>query len=245
MRSVLVRADNLNVLYGKRHILRDVSLTIHSGDFVTIIGPNGAGKSTLLKCLLGLLKPGSGTVERSAGLRYGYVPQQSAASMTIPISLHRFLTLNKHIPAATAEEFAELTGIHDCLNTPFAALSGGQRQRALLARALMNKPALLALDEPVQQLDVGGEIAFYRLLEDICDRHAITVIMISHDLHFVMRRSRQVVCLYHHICCSGAPQEVSRNKAFTSLFGEEAAQLMAIYPHHHNHTHNDTAAPSR
>ena len=242
MRTVLTRAANLNISRGGQHILRDVSLTIAGGDFTTIIGPNGAGKTTLLKCLLGLMTPDSGTVERQPDLRYGYVPQHSRAA-TVPLSLRRFLTLNKRAAPDEMMELTELTGIRDCLDTPFSALSGGQRQRAMLTRALMKKPSLLALDEPMQQLDIGGEIAFYSLLEDICNRRDITVIMVSHDLHFVMRRSRQVVCLYHHICCSGAPQEVSRNQAFTSLFGDTATDLLAVYPHHHDHTHHDTAAP--
>lgn len=237
MHQPLIRADNLSIWREGKAILDDVSLTVNAGDFITVVGPNGAGKTTLLKALLGLLPPQQGKVWRQRGLTIGYAPQQLAAALTFPLQLRRFLALNKRVSAAQVEEVADLTAITPHLNTPLAQLSGGEMQRALLARALIDNPALLALDEPVQNLDIGGELSFYRLLEEICDKREITVLMVSHDLHFVLRRSRQVVCLYHHICCSGAPQAVSKNPAFEALFGSELARLMAVYPHEHDHSH--------
>ena len=238
MRQPLIRAEHLHLRRHGRAILDDVSLTVHAGDFITVVGPNGAGKTTLLKCLLGLTTPQQGAVWRQPDLKTGYVPQRMAAALTFPLQLRRFLTLNNGADAAQVEEVAHLTDIAARLDAPLAQLSGGELQRALLARALIDRPALLALDEPVQNLDVGGEIAFYRLLEKICDAREVAVLMVSHDLHFVLRRSRQVVCLYHHICCAGAPQIVSKDPAFEALFGSELAQMMAVYQHAHDHSHD-------
>lgn len=238
MREPLISADNISVRRGGRAIVDGVSLTVAPGDFITVVGPNGAGKSTLLKCLLGLITPQQGVVRRQAGITSGYVPQRMDTAFTFPLQLRRFLTLNKRAGRGEVEEVARLTDIAARLDSPLATLSGGEMQRALLARALIGSPTLLALDEPAQNLDVGGEITFYRLLEKICDQREIAVVMVSHNLHFVIRRSRQVVCLYHHVCCSGAPQAVSKDPAFAGLFGEDMARLMAVYHHEHDHEHS-------
>ncbi|MCH9705260.1 MAG: ATP-binding cassette domain-containing protein [Proteobacteria bacterium] len=240
MRQPLITAEAIGLTRDNSKILDNVSLNIAADDFITVVGPNGAGKTTLLKCLLGLIKPTQGRLKRQAGLRVGYMPQRITAARTMPLSLHYFLALNKNSNAREIAEIAELTNITQHLQTPLAELSGGEMQRALLARALLNHPTLLALDEPVQNLDVGGEIAFYHLLENICDTRKVAVLMVSHDLHFVMRRSRQVVCLYHHVCCSGTPQVVSQDPQFKALFGNEMAELMTVYQHEHDHHHTDT-----
>lgn len=245
--AALISAQKLRLRRARRVILEDVSLTIHTGDFITLIGPNGAGKTTLLKCLLGILTPQQGKITRRGNIKIGYVPQKINAAMTMPINLRRFLTLScsagkransgGDAQAALAEVAAQ-TGISHLLDTPLTSLSGGEVQRAMLARALTNKPDLLVLDEPTQHLDIGGELAFYKLLDDIHAVYKPAVVMVSHDLHFVMRRSRQVVCLYHHICCSGAPQRVKEDPAFLQLFGGELSDLLTVYQHAHNHTHD-------
>lgn len=245
MTSPIIIADSIYIYRNGRKILDNVSLTVNRGDFITIVGPNGAGKTTLLKCLLGIVRPQQGSVRRPGAPAVGYVPQRLVAQRAIPLPLRRFLTLNKKAGAAAAAAVAALTEIDNRLDTPLAELSSGEMQRALLARALIEQPPLLALDEPAQNLDVGGEIAFYRLLENICDQRDLAVLMVSHDLHFVMRRSRQVVCLYHHVCCSGAPKAVSQDPAFEALFGSEMARMMAVYSHDHaaHDHHNDTLPP--
>jgi zinc transport system ATP-binding protein len=117
-------------------------------------------------------------------------------------------------------------------------LSGGEHQRVLLARALLRKPDLLVLDEPVQGVDITGQAALYNLITRIRDRFGCGVLMISHDLHLVMATTDQVLCLNHHVCCSGHPKSVSQHPAYLELFGATTQPELAIYTHHHDHTHD-------
>jgi zinc transport system ATP-binding protein len=116
-------------------------------------------------------------------------------------------------------------------------LSGGQIQRVLLARALLGEPDILVLDEPAQNLDLTGQVSFYKMLEDIYKEADISILMISHDLHFVMKSSTRVICLFRHICCSGSVKEVSSHKEFIDIFGQDVSDIMTRYSHKHNHSH--------
>lgn len=235
---MLIHADRITVMRQERAILKDVTLAVNARDFITIIGPNGAGKSMLLKCMMGFYAPDAGTVARKEGLRIGYVPQRLTPDQAMPISVRRFLRLRKRADAAAVARVAEETGIAAALERSLHTLSGGELQRALLARALLGDPELLALDEPAQNLDVSGQLAFYKLLERVFAERAISILMVSHDLHMVMASTRQVVCLFHHVCCSGEPHAVTRDPAFISLFGDDMARMMATYQHeHHDHRH--------
>lgn len=234
----LVTASNLSVIRQKRAILDDVSLNITERDFITLIGPNGAGKTVFLRHLLKLDSPNSGSVTHRADLKIGYVPQRVDIDPGLPISVNRFLTLNNTLADAELEQLANVTKIQHLLDTPLSSLSGGELQRVLLTRALTNKPDLLILDEPAQNLDVNGQLQFYTLIEEIYESRKIAILMVSHDLHLVMSSTRKVVCLYHHICCSGAPESVARDPEFISIFGNDMAKLMAVYPHTHAHDHD-------
>lgn len=234
----LLAAQHISVRRDGRTILDDVSLGIGEKDFITIIGPNGAGKSMLLKCMMGFYAPSAGKIIRRSGLKIGYVPQRLVADQTVPIRVRRFLTLRKRASAAEIERVAGETAITDYLDQPLHVLSGGELQRVLLARALLDNPALLVLDEPAQNLDVTGQLGFYRLIERIYEERDISILMVSHDLHLVMSSTREVVCLYHHICCSGAPHLVTRDPEFVGLFGSDMARLMAVYNHSHDHGHD-------
>ena len=235
----LIEANNITVIRQGKSVLKEVSVEIGKRDFITIIGPNGAGKSMLLKCLMEFYRPDSGKVTRKKGLKIGYVPQRMACEPTMPISVKRFLTLRKKTDKAQLHKIAEETSITPILEKPLYVLSGGELQRVLLARSLLDHPELLILDEPAQNLDVTGQLSFYKLLEQIYNEHALSILMVSHDLHMVMASTRQVVCLYHHICCSGEPHAVTKDPEFISLFGHDMANMMAVYQHSHNHTHHD------
>ena len=240
MSSACITASNLWVIRKHEKILQDVSLSVGEQDFVTIVGPNGAGKSMLLKCLIGLYKPDKGVITRKDGLRIGYVPQIFSLSQTIPLSVHRFLSLcgkQNDGDQQPLNEIAEQTQIGDILDKSMHVLSSGQLQRVLLARALINKPKLLILDEASQNMDVGGQMLFYKLLDKIYQTNAVAVLMVSHDLHFVMRSTRKVICLFHHVCCSGKPDDIAQTKEFLALFGSEMGDIMSVYRHAHKHTH--------
>ena len=129
------------------------------------------------------------------------------------------------------------TGTEHLQNAQVRNLSGGEFQRVLLARAVINKPELLVLDEPVQGVDFNGEIALYRLIEKIRTELNCGIILISHDLHVVMSSTDRVICLNGHVCCSGSPEAVALAPEFRSLFGERAANELAFYRHNHDHEH--------
>ncbi len=234
--SALISAKDLTVVRNGTTILDRISLDITAGNHVTIIGPNGAGKTTLLHCLLGLEKPDTGTVTRQDGLVIGYMPQQLALNNLMPLTVARFLRLGD--PKANIAQALEEVGAAHVAESSMHQLSGGEKQRVLLAYSLLGQPDLLVLDEPAQQLDITGQIALYERLQNIQEERQCTILMVSHDLHHVMSSTHQVVCLFHHICCSGQPESIVQEDAFLSLYGTHAAQVLAHYSHTHSHAHD-------
>lgn len=235
--SFLIEGRDLSLSLGGNKILENVSIAVKPGAIVTVVGPNGAGKTSLLKVLLGLIEPDGGHVLRRPELRVGYVPQKLDIAPTLPLSARRFLELaapsSKNAIAAALDE----VGAPKVQDTPLSALSGGELQRVLLARALLRQPNLLALDEPVRGVDLAGQADLYELIARLRDRLGLGVVLVSHDLHLVMRATDDVLCLNTHVCCHGHPETVSRHPEFLALFGPRAAETMAFYPHHHDHGH--------
>lgn len=237
MPNALINVNNISLSHEGKNILDNVSFKLHPGEFITLIGPNGAGKSSLIKVLLGIIKQDSGEVIRNDHIKLGYTPQSFSANPYIPISVIDFLTLNQRLNNKFTEETYKLTGIEDLINLPLKNLSGGELQKVLLTRALLNKPNVLILDEPAQNLDVDAQIQLYKLIQDIHQKQNCAVLMVSHDLHRVMKESTQVLCLYHHICCEGLPESILKDDQFNDLFADQIHDLMATYEHHHNHQH--------
>jgi zinc transport system ATP-binding protein len=234
----LVRARELSCSLGSRQILKNISLTLNSRQIITLIGPNGAGKTTLVKILLGLIKPDSGTLERQPGLRIGYMPQKLHLAPAMPLTVKAFLSLAMHARPGLIGKSLEEVGAERLGNAQIHDLSGGELQRVLLARALIQDPQLLVLDEPVQGVDVNGQAELYKLITRIRDEHQCGVLMVSHDLHLVMSATDEVLCLNQHICCHGHPEQVSNDPAYLELFGRKQAEALAVYTHHHNHHHD-------
>lgn len=237
MPNALINVNNISLSHEGKNILDNVSFKLHPGEFITLIGPNGAGKSSLIKVLLGIIKQDSGEIIRNDHIKLGYTPQSFSANPYIPISVIDFLTLNQRLDNKFTEETYKLTGIEDLINLPLKNLSGGELQKVLLTRALLNKPNVLILDEPAQNLDVDAQIQLYKLIQDIHQKQNCAVLMVSHDLHRVMKESTQVLCLYHHICCEGLPESILKDDQFNDLFADQIHDLMATYEHHHNHQH--------
>ena len=104
-------------------------------------------------------------------------------------------------------------------------------QRVLLARSLLNNPDVLILDEPAQNLDISGQMHFYKLLQKIYSKRELSILMVSHDLHLVMVSTKQVICLSNHICCCGKPQQIANDPEFLTMFGKDMAEVMAVYQH--------------
>jgi zinc transport system ATP-binding protein len=234
----LIEAQRLEVTLGSHKVLSHVDFHVDPGEIVTIVGPNGSGKSTLLRLLVGALRPDAGTVSRKPGLRLGYVPQKLMMDTTLPMNVMRFLSLPKRVPAAERQAALDEAGAGMLGDRPMSGLSGGQFQRVLLARALLEKPDLLLLDEPTQGLDQPGSAAFYRQVEQIRAQLGCSVVMVSHELHVVMSASDRVVCLNGHVCCQGHPEVVAQAAEYRALFGTGTAGALALYRHEHSHRHD-------
>ena len=241
---LLVAARGLSLRRGGRVVLENVDLEVRAGEIVTLIGPNGSGKSSLVRALLGLESPAAGRIERAGGLHVGYVPQRLALDANMPMTVGRFLQLPRPVPEAQRREACARVGAPGLEARQMADLSGGQFQRILLARALLMEPDLLILDEPTQGLDQPGTAGFYRLIEALRRETGCGVLLVSHDLHVVMRSTDRVVCLNTHVCCQGTPQSVRETEAYRALFGDGAEEALALYRHHHDHDHDHLPAPT-
>lgn len=241
MTNTLLRAEGVYLEDKKKSLLRDVNLSVSSGEIVTIIGPNGAGKTSLLNILLGLRSPSRGNVIRADKVVIGYMPQRLQLNPQLPMTVARFLSLAQsntiNFPAAM-DKALQKTGVSELTHASMHDLSGGEMQRVLLARAILRRPQLLVLDEPVQGVDVVGQSQLYQLISQLRDDLQCGVLMVSHDLHIVMAATDHVVCLNQHVCCHGHPESVSNHPAYLELFGHSTDANVAIYTHHHDHNHD-------
>lgn len=227
----LIRLDDVNYRVQGAQLLNHISLSIAKNERINLIGPNGAGKSTLVKLILGLITPTSGVITRKT-IMMSYVPQKFAIPSILPLRTQDLLNqanqkrLNQHQKAFIFDKLL-LTPL---LKRQIHHLSGGEMQRVLLARSLLDKPELLILDEPMQGLDPDSETWLYNFIDDMPDFLRCGMLVVSHDLHWVMKGSRRVICLNKHICCQGKPSQIATTTEFSSLFGHYMP-----YIHHHDH----------
>lgn len=235
----LLAAKNLSVAFGGEAILDHVDLSVRAGEIVTLIGPNGSGKTTLVRALLGLVQPSAGRVVRHTN-RIGYVPQGFTRDRSLPLSAARFVMGFDGGVKKDAMEALARTGIVASAARQLSSLSGGEMARVALARALLRKPELLVLDEPVAGVDIAGEASLYELISAMRDETGCGILLVSHDLHVVMAAADHVICLNRHICCEGEANAVVRNPAFAKLFGPRIAEQLALYTHRHDHVHTSS-----
>lgn len=201
-------------------IIHNANLTIAQGEFFAFIGPNGGGKTTLVKVILGLVAPSSGQAlvfGEPAGrhLRHiSYVPQFATCRRDFPMTVKRMVGLAlQNVPSAPGLgsasddhhricEALERVGLSGEAQQTLGQLSGGQLQRALIARALVRDPRLLILDEPTASVDPGGETSLLKLFEEL-SRH-MTIVMVSHDVHYVLRSVGRVACINREVVVHAA-----------------------------------------
>ena len=236
--SPLIELKNINVAFEQKTALQNINLNIYPNSIITIVGPNGGGKSTLLKILLKLQKPTSGEVIYHKNVRIGYVPQKIHLDHSLPLTVERFLALKKGVTAGEISTALEQLSVAHLRNNNMQRLSGGEMQRVLLARAILNKPNLLVLDEPTQGVDISGQAELYQLIQRTQQQLNCAVLMVSHDLHIVMADSKEVLCINQHICCAGTPETLSNDPTFMRLWGDQLSQNVGFYTHHHNHHHD-------
>jgi zinc transport system ATP-binding protein len=220
--------ENVSQRYESYHVLEDVSFTLEKGAITTLIGPNGAGKTTIARLLLKLENPTSGLVKNTLD-KQAYVPQKLSINRELPLTVLGFIELlspNRKLSAISGK-LMDFCNIETLKNESVYNISGGQLQRLMLASAILNAPQLLVLDEPTQGLDIEAQEEFYSILEELKNLNETTIFLISHDLFTVMKKSDQVLCLNHHLCCRGRPTH-------TVVKG---AENIGIYAHKHDHKH--------
>jgi len=235
---MLIEVHNLCVKYGNKEVLRNVNLSLSKNEIVTIVGPNGSGKTTLFKSIIGSTPISSGKVLIRPNLKIGYVPQVLNIDRSLPLTVERFLSLENRRHKREALSAQQVLDSNDLLFKQISNLSAGQLQRVLLARALVNKPDVLLLDEATRGLDQPGSAAFYRKIEEIRNTTGCAILMISHDLHVVMSASNRVICLNGHICCQGEPKSVASSPEYKAMFGSNVDGTLALYQHNHNNNNN-------
>ena len=242
--KLLVKLENAGVYRSSKWLVRGISFEINQGQIVTLIGPNGSGKTTTAKMILNILNTDEGLVKGNAN-KMAYVPQKINIDWTMPLRVIDFMKITSSLNNTQIIGFFVMTGVDKLLYNQIHSLSGGEFQRVLIARAIAKKPDLLVLDEPVQGVDFNGEIALYNLIKDISVNLNCGILLISHDMHFVMSTTDHVICLNGHICCSGSPSNVVKNPEYIKLFGEHNSETLSYYQHQHDHSHNHDGSISK
>ena len=239
----LVKLENAGVYKSSKWLVRGISFEINKGQIVTLIGPNGSGKTTTAKMILNILDTDEGMATSNTS-KMAYVPQKINIDWTMPLRVIDFMKITNNLNNTQITDSLTMTGVDKLLYNQIHSLSGGEFQRVLIARAIAKKPDLLVLDEPVQGVDFNGEIALYNLIKKISTTLNCGILLISHDMHFVMSTTDHVICLNGHICCSGNPSSVVKNPEYIKLFGEHNSETLSYYQHQHDHSHNNDGSVS-
>ena len=242
-KKLLVKLENAGVQIMSKWLVKGISFEISQGQIVTLIGPNGSGKTTTAKMILNIMNADEGQITRNTD-KMAYVPQKINIDWTMPLRVIDFMKITNNLNNNQVIESLTTTGVDKLLYNQIHNLSGGEFQRVLIARAIAKKPDLLVLDEPVQGVDYNGEIALYNLIKKISVNLNCGILLISHDMHFVMSTTDHVVCLNGHICCSGTPSSVVKNPEYIKLFGEHNSETLSYYQHHHDHSHDNDGSVS-
>jgi zinc transport system ATP-binding protein len=235
-RPPLLEIEHVSFSYGLFPVLTDVSLTLREGDFLAVIGPNGSGKTTLLKIILGLLKPASGRIlfqGREIGPggerpKIGYIPQKATHfDPLFPVSVREVVSMafqpskrggrGRRGEEAAIRRALEVVGMADAVDRRIGRLSGGQQQRVFIARAIVDRPRALFLDEPTTGIDAGTQDLFYELLDRLNKGEGITIALITHDIGIVDRHITQVACLNQRLVYHGSHAEFCRSDTLKEM----------------------------
>ena len=219
----LITLDGVGMSFEGRRVLDDVSAVVRHGDFVAVTGPNGGGKTTLMRIILGLLRPSSGNVAYCGGCTpaIGYLPQKNSIDPHFPITVREVVAtgLLAHTSMTAAdkderiEQYIDLVELRPHADRSIGRLSGGQLQRALLARALVSRPSLIVMDEPLSYLDKHFEARLYDILREL--RTRATIVLVSHEMgtidnmatcHWIVDHKLHQCTAEHHFGHSGCDE---------------------------------------
>ena len=223
----ILEVKDVSVYYGDFEAVKNIGFKLGEGEILAVIGPNGSGKSTLLKAILGLVEH-TGKVKlfgkniQEVLNRIGYVPQRFSFDETFPITVSEFLELSQfdnknHTRRKQVLKEVEMQRFDDKL---LGELSGGQLQRVLIARALLNDPEIIFLDEATAGVDMEGEKNFYEIIRHLNEEHGLTIVLISHEINMVYKFATQVVCLNKDLICFGETKEAITQQVMKKLYGE-------------------------
>ncbi|OGK51605.1 zinc ABC transporter ATP-binding protein [Candidatus Roizmanbacteria bacterium RIFCSPLOWO2_01_FULL_41_22] len=247
--KTIIELKNISFAYQKEHVLRDINLQVHLGDYLGMIGPNGGGKTTLLKIMLGLLKPSQGSVclfsqpldQFRDWPKIGYVPQKAVnfdanfpATVYEVVAMGRygkrglFRRLNASDKKMILESLRQVEMI-EYKDRIIGDLSGGQQQRVFIARALSSQPQVILLDEPTVGVDLKAQEAFYQLLQKLNQKLNLTLVLVSHDIDVVAHEATELACVNTTLIYDKNPQDFLKDDRLKLLYGHGVKYIL------HNH----------
>lgn len=244
MAGEIISVKDLHFKYQTNEVLADVAFSIKSGDFVGIVGPNGSGKTTLVRLILGLLKPTRGEVALGRA-KVGYLPQKlfpyslrfpSTAAEIIGLGLLALKSFPKALTKAdesAVDKALDRLGIRKIKHKLIGDLSGGQQQRVFLARALVNEPEILILDEPTLALDPEARENFFTTLKELNNQKGTTILLVTHDIGNIGRYARQLLYIDKKVVFYGGFDDFCDSSEAGEYFGEFAHHIIC---HRHDRT---------
>jgi zinc transport system ATP-binding protein len=250
--QIIVEVEGISFSYdGIEDVLKNITLAIHQGDYIGFVGPNGAGKTTLLRVMLRLLTPQRGTVRLFGQVirdfkdwhKIGYVPQKAAHfDANFPASVYEVVFMGRYAnkPLLQKTSRADKESVKDALlkvdmwehkERLIGDLSGGQQQRVFIARALVNQPDVIFLDEPTTGVDKKTQDSFYALLQRLNTELGLTLVLVSHDIERITQEVMVIACIDRTLTCHVSPEEYLAESESSHIGGEN---VKIITHHHHN-----------
>ncbi len=224
----IIELEDISFAYDeKENVLENITLAIHQGDYIGLVGPNGAGKTTLLKVMLNLISPQKGRVKLFSTdiqdfndwQRIGYVAQKAVNfDVNFPASVSEVVLMGRwankkifqkttEVDRAAVKEALEKVGMWEQRDRLIGDLSGGQQQRIFIARALVNHPEIIFLDEPTTGVDQKNQDSFYALLQKLNRNFGITLVLVSHDIERLTQEVMHIACVDKTLTCHVSPEE--------------------------------------
>lgn len=212
---MLVQVKNLTKVYGDKVAVNSLNLEIEAGSFTAILGPNGAGKSTTIQMLIGLLQPTSGQIIYAEQTKLGVVFQNSVldANLTVVENLRIRAKQYKQVKAGKIEQLIEQLGLTSFAKQRYGTLSGGQKRRVDIARALLNSPDLLFLDEPTTGLDIQTRESIWKLLKDLQQKENMTVVLTTHYLNEADDADKIYIVDHGQVIAQGSADQIKERYA--------------------------------